>query len=82
MSEFPVDNKELRAAYYHLKNFGQEEHARAILEVAEQMKMMADQYIKSKRRLMKLEAKHGCSYAENAKREVEKRAGRRYGINE
>ena len=40
---FPVDDKELKAAYYHLRNFGQVKHAEAISDFADRFKMLEEQ---------------------------------------
>ena len=80
---FPVDDPELKAAYYHLKNFGQELHAKAVLDFAEQTKLMADRYIKAKRRLLELE-KHqpNVNYQEIRNKELERRTRNRPAANE
>jgi hypothetical protein len=80
---FPIDDKELKAAYYHLKDFGQEEHARAVLEFAEQTKMMADRYLRLKRRLMEVEeVQPGASYEEVRNKDLERRVRNRPAANE
>ncbi len=80
---FPVDDPELKAAYYHLKNFGQELHAKAVLDFAEQTKLMADRYIKAKSRLLELE-KHqpSVNYQEIRNKDLERRTRNRPAANE
>lgn len=80
---FPVDDPELKAAYYHLKNFGQELHAKAVLDFAEQTKLMADRYIKAKRRLLELEKHHpSVNYQEIRNKDLERRTRNRPAANE
>ena len=52
---FPIDDRELKAAYYHLKDFGQETHAEAVKRLATQMKETGDRLIRMRRRLLELE---------------------------
>ena len=80
---FPIDDPELKAAYYHLKDFGQETHAKAVLEFAGQTKLMADRYLKAKRRLLELE-KHqpSANYQEIRNKDLERRTRNRPASNE
>ena len=80
---FPIDNKELKAAYYHLKDFGQESHAEAVKRFAEQVKETGDLLIRMRRRILELEKQlPKASYEEIRNRDLERRVRNRPAANE
>ena len=78
---FPIDDRELKAAYYHLKDFGQETHADAVKRLATQVKETGDILIRMRRRILKLE-KPKASYQEIRNRDLERRTRNRPADNE
>ena len=78
---FPIDDRELKAAYYHLKDFGQETHAEAVKRLATQMKETGDRLIRMRRRLLELE-KPKANYQEIRNRDLERRTRNRPADNE
>ncbi len=83
MSDFPTDHKDLRAAYFHLRNFGQEVHAEAVKRFATEFKEVHGLLRALRLRVLELEAeKPRASYEENRQREMERRARNRPAANE
>lgn len=78
---FPIDDRELKAAYYHLKDFGQETHAEAVKRLATQVKETGDILIRMRRRILELE-KPKASYQEIRNRDLERRTRNRPADNE
>ena len=78
---FPIDDRELKAAYYHLKDFGQETHAEAVKRLATQVKETGDILIRMRRRILELE-KPKASYQEIRNRDLERRTRNRPAANE
>ena len=83
MSDFPTEHSDLRAAYFHLKDFGQETHADAVKRFATQFKEVHGLLRTLRLRVLELEAERPrASYEENRQREMEKRAKNRPAPNE
>ena len=78
---FPIDDRELKAAYYHLKDFGQETHADAVKRLATQVKETGDILIRMRRRILELE-KPKASYQEIRNKDLERRTRNRPASNE
>jgi hypothetical protein len=78
---FPIDDRELKAAYYHLKDFGQETHAEAVKRLATQVKETGDILIRMRRRILELE-KPKAIYQEIRNRDLERRTRNRPAANE
>ena len=80
---FPIDNKELKAAYFHLKDFGQESHAEAVRRFATQAKETGDLLIRMRRRITELEKQQPkASYEEIRTKDLERRTRNRPASNE
>ena len=80
---FPVDNQELKAAYYHLKDFGQESHAEAVKRLATQVKETGGLLIRMRRRILELEKQQPkASYEEIRNKDLERRTRNRPAANE
>ena len=80
---FPVDDKELQAAYYHLRNFGQVKHAEAIADFADRFKMLEEQSKLLKEYVAQLEKKQPrASYDEFRNKDLERRCKNRPADNE
>jgi hypothetical protein len=80
---FPIDNQELKAAYYHLKDFGQESHAAAVKRFATQVKETGDLLIRMRRRILELEKEQPkASYEEVRNKDLERRTRNRPAANE
>ena len=80
---FPVDDKELQAAYYHLRNFGQVKHAEAISDFADRFKMLEEQSKLLKKYVAQLEKKQPhASYEEFRNKDLERRCKNRPADNE
>ena len=80
---FPIDNQELKAAYYHLKDFGQESHAAAVERFATQVKETGDLLIRMRRRILELEKEQPkASYEEVRNKDLERRTRNRPAANE
>lgn len=80
---FPVDDKELQAAYYHLRNFGQVKHAEAIAGFADRFKMMEEQSKLLKEYVAQLEKQQPrASYEEVRNKDLERRCKNRPADNE
>ena len=80
---FPVDDKELKAAYYHLRNFGQVKHAEAISDFADRFKMLEEQSKLLKEYVAQLEKKQPrASYEEFRNKDLERRCKNRLADNE
>ena len=80
---FPVDDKELKAAYYHLRNFGQAKHAEAISDFADRFKMLEEQSKLLKEYVAQLEKKQPrASYDEFRNKDLERRCKNRPAENE
>ena len=80
---FPVDDKELQAAYYHLRNFGQVKHAEAISDFADRFKMMEEQSKLLKEYVAQLEKQQPrASYEEVRNKDLERRCKNRPAENE
>ncbi len=80
---FPIDDRELKAAYYHLKDFGQETHAESVKRLAIQVKATGDILIRLRRRITELEKQEPkSSYQEIRNRDLERRTRKRPASNE
>ena len=80
---FPIDDKELKAAYYHLKDFGQESHAAEVERFATQVKETGDLLIRMRRRILELEKQQPkASYEEVRNKDLERRTRNRPAANE
>ena len=83
MSDFPTEHSDLRAAYFHLKDFGQETHADTVKRFATQFKEVHGLLRTLRLRVLELEAERPrASYEENRQRELEKRARNRPAAND
>ena len=80
---FPTDHKDLRAAYFHLKDFGQETHAKAVYRLAENLRLLGEEMKDLRRHCDELEKKQGrASYEEIRNKDLERRSRNRPAANE
>ena len=81
---FPTEHKDARDAYYHLRDFGQMNHAQAVYDLAETLRLVGEENKALQRQVEELEKKQkGVSYGEQLRRDAERRcASNRGGINE
>ena len=81
---FPTEHKDERDAYYHLRDFGQMNHAQAVYDLGETLRLVGEETKALQRQVEELEKKQkGVSYGEQLRRDAERRfAGNRSGQNE
>lgn len=81
---FPTGHKDARDAYYHLRDFGQMNHAQAVYDLAETLRLVGEENKALQRQVEEFEKKQkGTSYGDQLRRDAERRfAGNRGGINE
>ena len=79
---FPIEDKELKAAYWHLRNFGQVAHADAIIDFAERFKIMEDQLNDLKQHLKQNKKEASVNYEEYRRKDLERRSRFRIAPNE
>ena len=80
---FPTDHKDARDAYHHLKNFGQETHAKAVYKLAENLRLLGEEMDDLRKHCDELEKKQGrASYEEIRNRDLERRVRNRPAANE
>ena len=80
---FPTDHKDARDAYCHLKNFGQETHAKAVYKLAENLRLLGEEMDDLRKHCDELEKKQGrASYEEIRNKDLERRVRNRPAANE
>ena len=81
---FPTEHKDARDAYYHLRDFGQMNHAQAVYDLAETLRLVGEENKALQRQVEELEKKQkGVSYGDQLRRDAELRfASNRSGQNE
>ena len=80
---FPTDHKDARDAYFHLKNFGQETHAKAVYKLAKNLRLLGEEMDDLRKHCDELEKKQGrASYEEIRNKDLERRVRSRPAANE